>query len=91
MVLVYNNMTTVQDVTQPHRITVALFFQALTWLSITLAMIGKFFTAASFAIIYMYTAEMFPTSVRAVAVGSGSLFARAGAVVAPYVTQLVGS
>ncbi len=54
-------------------------------------MVGKFCVSAAFAIVYVYTAEMYPTSVRSVAVGSGSFWARVGGVVAPYMAQLVRS
>ncbi len=33
-------------------------------LVVTLAMIGKFCASASYAIIYLYTSELFPTSIR---------------------------
>ena len=52
-------------------------------------MIGKFGIAAAFVIVYVFTAELYPTPVRNVSVGAGSFFARFGGIVAPYVTQLV--
>ncbi|KAI8504686.1 hypothetical protein Bbelb_178040 [Branchiostoma belcheri] len=54
-------------------------------LSITLAMIGKFAVTASFNIIYFWTAEMYPTVVRNVAVGTSSMWARVGGVISPFV------
>ena len=54
-------------------------------------MIGKFCISASFAIIYVFSAELFPTVVRNVGVGSGSFWARVGGVVAPYIGELVRS
>ena len=56
-----------------------------------LAMVGKFCISASFAIIYVFSAELFPTVVRNVGVGSGSFWARVGGVVAPYIGELVSS
>ncbi|XP_033112732.1 organic cation transporter protein-like [Anneissia japonica] len=44
---------------------------------------GKFFISASFSIIYMFSAELFPTVVRSVGVGSCSTFARIGGMLAP--------
>ena len=61
----------------------------LNVIAIVLAMVGKFCISASFAIIYVFSAELFPTVVRNVGVGSGSVFARVGGVVAPYIGQLV--
>jgi OCT family organic cation transporter-like MFS transporter 4/5 len=59
------------------------------WPIIALAMTGKFGISASFAIIYVYSAEIFPTVVRNIGVGASSMFARAGSVVAPFVKLLV--
>ncbi|XP_021002541.1 organic cation transporter protein isoform X2 [Parasteatoda tepidariorum] len=60
----------------------------MVWLTIAFTMTGKFFNSASFDIIYIYTAEIFPTVVRNVAVGSSSMFARIGALLAPFIRQL---
>ena len=45
----------------------------------------------TFAIAYLYTAELFPTSVRNVAVGAASTFARVGSITAPYIVDLLVS
>lgn len=55
-----------------------------------LALIGKMAVAISFALIYLYTAELFPTSVRCNAVGLGSLSARFGGMCTPIVLALYG-
>ena len=39
---------------------------SLVWLIITLSMTGKFLIAGTFALAYLYTAELFPTPVRLV-------------------------
>jgi len=45
----------------------------------------------TFAIAYLYTAELFPTPVRNVAVGAASTFARIGSMSAPYIVDLLVS
>merc|ERR550539_1872390 len=61
------------------------------WAPVTVAMIGKFLISMTFAIAYLYTAELFPTSVRNVAVGAASTFARVGSMTAPYIVDLLGN
>ncbi|XP_015242282.1 PREDICTED: solute carrier family 22 member 6-like [Cyprinodon variegatus] len=48
-----------------------------------LAMIGKFGITASLSIIYVYSAEVFPTVIRQNGIGIGSMCARIGGVLAP--------
>ena len=50
-----------------------------------LALIGKFGASASFAIVYLYTAELYPTQIRSTAVGMCSMMARIGGFAAPQV------
>jgi len=59
------------------------------WLPVTIGMIGKFLISMTFAIAYLYTAELFPTIVRNVAVGTASTFARIGSMSAPYIVDLL--
>ncbi|XP_054718179.1 organic cation transporter protein-like [Uloborus diversus] len=58
------------------------------WLSVSVSMFGKFCITCSFAITYVFTAEIFPTVVRNIGLGSASLFARFGSVLAPFVREL---
>eukprot|EP00090_Calanus_glacialis_P003966 TRINITY_DN1295_c0_g1_i3.p1 TRINITY_DN1295_c0_g1~~TRINITY_DN1295_c0_g1_i3.p1 ORF type:complete len:542 (-),score=102.07 TRINITY_DN1295_c0_g1_i3:207-1832(-) len=58
---------------------------------IVLAQLGKFAITASFAMVYQYAAEMFPTVVRNVGVGSCSFFSRFGSILAPFVGRELGS
>uniref|UniRef100_A0A4W5N696 Si:dkey-166k12.1 n=1 Tax=Hucho hucho TaxID=62062 RepID=A0A4W5N696_9TELE len=53
-----------------------------------LAMVGKFGITASFAVIYVYTAEIFPTVLRQTGIGVSSMFARVGGVLAPLINIL---
>ncbi|PIK37810.1 putative organic cation transporter protein-like [Apostichopus japonicus] len=54
----------------------------------TFAMIGKFAIAASFSNIYVHTAEILPTPLRTLGVGSCSIAARVGGIMAPLVLVL---
>ncbi|KAM9778069.1 solute carrier family 22 member 16 [Syngnathus typhle] len=57
-------------------------------LAITLSMMGKFAIAIAFGLIYLYTCELYPTIIRSLAVGSGSMMCRVGSVVAPFCMYL---
>ncbi|KAK3712392.1 hypothetical protein RRG08_002722 [Elysia crispata] len=48
-------------------------------------MLGKFGTAGAFGTIYLYSTELFPTLILNSAIGASSSWARAGAMLAPYV------
>uniref|UniRef100_A0A2C9JZ25 Major facilitator superfamily (MFS) profile domain-containing protein n=1 Tax=Biomphalaria glabrata TaxID=6526 RepID=A0A2C9JZ25_BIOGL len=63
--------------------------ESLKWTVSMLAMIGKFGVSGSFAIIWMFTSELFPTSFRAGVTGISSACARIGAVIASYIANLV--
>ncbi|XP_078661285.1 organic cation transporter protein-like isoform X2 [Branchiostoma floridae x Branchiostoma belcheri] len=54
-------------------------------LSVTLAMIGKAAISAGFNIVFLLSAELNPTAIRNVGVGAGSMFARLGGVISPFV------
>ncbi|KAI4457558.1 solute carrier family 22 member [Holotrichia oblita] len=51
-------------------------------------MIGKFLIASSFAIVYNYSAELFPTVVRNSALGLGSMCARLSGAMTPLISLL---
>lgn len=57
-------------------------------LAIALSMIGKFAIAIAFGLIYLYSCELYPTIIRSLAVGSGSMMCRVGSVVAPFCVYL---
>ena len=52
-------------------------------------MFGKFCISGSFAVIYIYSAELFPTVVRNTALGLGSMCARLAAAMTPLISLLV--
>lgn len=62
--------------------------EASPWVTVTLAMIGKFQIAASFAVIYVYAGELMPTVVRSQAMGISSFICGAGLLIFPYMNQL---
>uniref|UniRef100_A0A8D3AUS7 Solute carrier family 22 member 16 n=1 Tax=Scophthalmus maximus TaxID=52904 RepID=A0A8D3AUS7_SCOMX len=57
-------------------------------LVVVLSMTGKFAIAIAFGLIYLYTCELYPTIIRSLAVGSGSMMCRVGSVVAPFCVYL---
>ncbi|CAN7983875.1 unnamed protein product, partial [Ixodes pacificus] len=62
----------------------------IQWLTTTLVIIGKCNITASFAVIYLYSAEVFPTSHRNTGIGIGSMSARLGTIAAPFVASDLG-
>lgn len=54
-----------------------------------LGLTNKLAVAGAFSVLYIYTAEVFPTQLRLVALGGSSLFARVGAILSPFVPLLV--
>ncbi|XP_067675418.1 organic cation transporter protein-like [Haliotis asinina] len=61
--------------------------QSLQWITVLLAMIGKLGAAAGFAIIYVFSSELFPTVIRHSATGASSSWARVGGMIAPYIVD----
>ncbi|XP_056422299.1 solute carrier family 22 member 16 isoform X2 [Hyla sarda] len=57
-------------------------------ITIVMSMAGKFSIGIAFGLIYLYTAELYPTIIRSLAVGSGSMMCRIGSVVAPFCVYL---
>ncbi|XP_046556421.1 solute carrier family 22 member 4-like [Haliotis rubra] len=54
----------------------------------TLSLIGKFGATTSFNVLYLYTPELFPTTIRNVGFGLGSLAGRVGGLFAPFSRML---
>ncbi|XP_023225876.1 organic cation transporter protein-like isoform X2 [Centruroides sculpturatus] len=61
---------------------------SLLWLRILFAMVGKLCVTAAYAIIYIYTTEVYPTVVRNIGLSSGSFCAGMGSVLAPFVKEI---
>lgn len=56
--------------------------------TVILAMLGKIGAAAAFAVIYVWSAELYPTVVRNAGMGASSSCARVGGMVSPYIADL---
>ncbi|RXG55657.1 Organic cation transporter protein [Armadillidium vulgare] len=61
------------------------------WLVMSLAMVGKLFIAAAYQVISLTMSEVFPTEVRLQAFGTCYFIARSGSILAPYITDFLGS
>ncbi|GFR29170.1 organic cation transporter protein [Trichonephila clavata] len=57
------------------------------WITI-LSLLGKFSITCSFCIVYIFTAEIFPTVVRNVGLGAASISGQMGSITAPFVREL---
>ncbi|XP_059568833.1 organic cation/carnitine transporter 2 [Alligator mississippiensis] len=71
---------------------VLLFIQlvpaSLQIMSIILVMFGKFGITSAFSMVYVYTAELYPTVVRNMGVGASSMASRLGSILSPYFVYL---
>ena len=54
----------------------------------TAAFGGRFCLSASFAVLYVYASELFPTVARSAGMGISSLSARIGGIIAPFIVLL---
>ncbi|KAL8560146.1 hypothetical protein ACOMHN_021641 [Nucella lapillus] len=59
----------------------------LQWLTVVVAMTGKLGLSAGFTLIYIFSSELIPTTVRSAGMGTASAFARMGSIVASYIQQ----
>ncbi|XP_031208126.1 solute carrier family 22 member 4 isoform X2 [Mastomys coucha] len=59
-----------------------------SFISIGLVMLGKFGVTSAFSMLYVFTAELYPTLVRNMAVGITSMASRVGSIIAPYFVYL---
>ena len=59
------------------------------WTLVALSMLGRFAVCIAFGTIYVYGAELYPTVVRASAMGVGVTFSRFGSILSPYIADVV--
>ena len=55
-----------------------------------LQLLGKFCTSLTFVVLYMQTAELYPTCVRSFGTGASSLVGIGAGALTPFILQLVG-
>ncbi|GLH00658.1 Organic cation transporter protein [Gryllus bimaculatus] len=60
----------------------------MEWAEIVLFLVGKLGITSSFGVVFVYTAELYPTPMRSAGVGMSSTVARVGAMVAPFAPLL---
>ncbi|XP_048771493.2 organic cation transporter protein-like [Ostrea edulis] len=61
--------------------------KSLQPVTLTLAILGKIGSAGAFGVVYVFSAELFPTVVRNAGMGACSCVARVGGMLAPYVAS----
>jgi hypothetical protein len=54
-----------------------------------MVMLGKMSITYSYALIYLYTPEVYPTVIRGIGLGAASMMSRVGGVVAPLIADTV--
>ena len=64
-------------------LTTIAFWVDLRKMVLVLALIGKFFGAAAFTMVYVWGAELFPTDIRSNGLAVSSVTARVGGIIAP--------
>jgi MFS family permease len=59
------------------------------WTINLITFIARMFISAQFSLMYLYTMEVYPTVIRAMAVGCASSMARVGAMITPFLAQVL--
>ncbi|KAG7155473.1 Solute carrier family 22 member 15-like 2 [Homarus americanus] len=65
-------------------------YQTPVGAKIFLSLLGKIGIAAAFHLLYIYTAELFPTECRSVALGECNFIGRIGSITSPYINDIMG-
>lgn len=67
---------------------IQMLAQSLPFIVPSLALLGKLSLAASFAVVYIHSSEIFPTTLRPSAMGLVTVGARMGGILAPFIVML---
>ncbi|CAF3519814.1 unnamed protein product [Rotaria socialis] len=59
------------------------------WVINSITFIARMFINSQFSLLYLYTLEVYPTVIRAIAIGCASSMARIGAMITPYLAQVL--
>lgn len=60
------------------------------WWFLTLVMVSKFSITSAYQVIYLYSSELYPTSLRTRGIGVSSMMGRLGAILSPFVNDILG-
>ncbi|XP_013097503.1 organic cation transporter protein [Stomoxys calcitrans] len=63
--------------------------ESTVWI-VAFAMLGRFGITATYAVVTLYAAELFPTEIRGTALGTCSTWAHVGSISAPYAVDFLG-
>ncbi|XP_039621886.1 organic cation transporter protein-like isoform X2 [Polypterus senegalus] len=69
-------------------VAVAFIPDAFGWINVTLCLVGRFFISMAFGVMYLYSAEIFPTALRTTGIGCAQMFGRLGAIACQWVILL---
>ena len=72
------------------RLCTQIFLVEREWLVISLAILGKWGVTANWNFLYLMTSEVYPMTLRTIALTSCSMMGRFGGVMSPFISQLVG-
>lgn len=61
---------------------------SIGWLNLTFFLVGKLGATCAFGTIYLYTSELYPTSLRTKGVGFSSMCSRISTILAPHINHL---
>ncbi|XP_069189978.1 organic cation transporter protein isoform X2 [Procambarus clarkii] len=61
-----------------------------SWWFLGLVMVGKFFITSAYQVIYLYSCELYPTSLRTRGLGVSSMIGRVGSIISPFINDLLG-